>query len=114
MSLENVKLFYARLAIDEAFRIRVQSAQTKEECTQAVKDEGFDFTSQELEDYTAQMLNPSDEVTDLNEAELEAVIGGFNALTEFSNLRIQPLYGVIWPPRPPVIQPLYGVVLPRE
>jgi predicted ribosomally synthesized peptide with nif11-like leader len=98
MSLENVKLFYAQLAIDEAFRTQVQSAQTKEECSQTVKDAGYDFTSQELEDYTAQLLNPTDDLTDLDETELEAVMGGFRALVELPGRRVQPLYGVIWPP----------------
>jgi predicted ribosomally synthesized peptide with nif11-like leader len=98
MSLENVKLFYARLAIDEAFRTQVQSAQTKEECSQTVKDAGYDFTSQELEDYTAQMLNPPDGLTDLDEAELEAVMGGFQALTKLPDGRNHQMYGVIWPP----------------
>jgi predicted ribosomally synthesized peptide with nif11-like leader len=97
MSLENVKLFYARLAIDEAFRTQIQSSQTKEECRQTVKDAGYDFTSQELEDYTAQMLNPTDDLTDLDEAELETVLGGFRSLTEFPGGLVQPLYGVIWP-----------------
>jgi predicted ribosomally synthesized peptide with nif11-like leader len=98
MSLENVKLFYAQLAIDEAFRTQVQSAQTKEECSQIVKDAGYDFTSQELEDYTAQMLNPLDDLTDLEEAELEAVMGGFRALTQLPDGRYHQMYGVVWPP----------------
>ncbi len=98
MSSENVKLFYARLAIDEVFRTQVQSSQTKEECSQTVKDAGYDFTSQELEDYTAQILNPSDALTDLGKAELETVLGGFSALTKPPGGIVQPLYGVIWPP----------------
>jgi predicted ribosomally synthesized peptide with nif11-like leader len=100
MSLENVKLFYARLAIDEAFRIEVQSSKTKEECSQTVKDAGYDFTSQELEDYTAQMLNPSEDLSELDKAELESVIGGFRSLTEKFPGGYPPhqMYGVVWPP----------------
>jgi predicted ribosomally synthesized peptide with nif11-like leader len=105
MSLENVKLFYAQLAIDEAFRTQVQSSKTKEECSQTVKNAGFDFTYQELEDYTAQMLNPPDDLSELGKAELESVIGGFSALTsKFPG-------GGTWPPSWPP-QQMYGVVWP--
>jgi predicted ribosomally synthesized peptide with nif11-like leader len=103
MSLENVKLFYAQLAIDEAFRTKVQSSKTKEECSQNVKDAGFDFTSQELEEYTAQMINPPDDLSELDKAELESVIGGFSALIgKFpgggGHWPPQQMYGVVWPP----------------
>jgi hypothetical protein len=33
MSLENVKKFYAHLAIDEAFQAQVKNAKNKEECS---------------------------------------------------------------------------------
>jgi predicted ribosomally synthesized peptide with nif11-like leader len=100
MSLENVKLFYARLAIDEAFRTEVQSSKTKEECSQTVKDAGYDFTSKELEDYTAQLLDPSDDLSELDKAELESVMGGFRSLIEKfpGGSPPQQMYGVVWPP----------------
>jgi predicted ribosomally synthesized peptide with nif11-like leader len=97
MSLENVKKFYAHLAIDEAFQARVNSANSKEECSQIVKAAGYDFTTQELEEYTAQLMDPSDDLSPLDKAELETVIGGFTALRK-PYPWIQPLYGVIWPP----------------
>jgi predicted ribosomally synthesized peptide with nif11-like leader len=97
MSLENVKKFYAHLAIDEAFQARVTNAKSKEECSQIVKAAGYEFTTQELEEYTAQLMNPPDDLSPLDKAELEAVVGGFNALRKPWPW-IQPLYGVIWPP----------------
>jgi predicted ribosomally synthesized peptide with nif11-like leader len=113
MSVESVKLFYARLAIDEAFRTQVQNAQTKEECTQTVKDAGFDFTSQELEDYTAQILDLPDDLSELDKAELDSVLGGFSALAGGFPGHMQPLYGVIWPSSGPP-QQMYGVVMPPD
>jgi len=46
MSLENVKAFYERLAIDEVFRSQIQNVKTKDECSQIVKSSGYDFTQQ--------------------------------------------------------------------
>jgi hypothetical protein len=42
-------------------------------------------------------MNPPDDLSPLDKAELEAIIGGFAALRR-PWPRIQPLYGVIWPP----------------
>lgn len=50
MSLENVKLFYARVATDKVFRIQIQQLERKDEGYQLAKAMGFDFTSQEFED----------------------------------------------------------------
>lgn len=97
MSLENVKRFYAQLAIDEGFQAQVKGATSKDECSRIVKEAGYDFTTQELEEYTAQMMDSSDDLSPVNKAELEAVIGGFMALRK-PYPGMQPLYGVIWPP----------------
>jgi predicted ribosomally synthesized peptide with nif11-like leader len=79
MSLENVRKFYTQLAIDEAFRNQVQNASSKEECRQTIRAAGYDFTTQELEDYTAQKIDSSDDLSEVNKAELEMVLGGFSA-----------------------------------
>ena len=112
MSLENVKAFYAKLAIDEAFRTQIQGVSSKAECSTIVKGAGFDFTLEEYEEYTAQLLESSvdnGEMKDLNEKELEAVFGGASSV--IGTPIIQPLYGVIrpWPPIHP--QPLYGIIV---
>lgn len=116
MSLEYVKAFYKKLASDEVFRTQIQGVKTKEECSQIVKAAGYDFTLEEYEEYTTQLLElaPDEgDFKDLSEKELEAISGGF-----IGPYKPQPLYGVVrWPPIkwPPNggIQPLYGVVRPE-
>jgi predicted ribosomally synthesized peptide with nif11-like leader len=111
MSLEHVKGFYAKLANDEAFRNQIQGVNSKEECSQIVKAAGYDFTLEEYEEYTAQLLESAEgegELKDLSEKELAAVFGG---LTGWG--RIQPMYGVVRP-WPPIIRPLYGVIVPTD
>ncbi|MCF2152108.1 Nif11-like leader peptide family natural product precursor [Desmonostoc muscorum LEGE 12446] len=78
MALEHVKAFYERLAADEAFYKQLQGTKSKVECSQVVKDAGYDFTEQEFEKYTSQLLrlNTSDELREMNEKELKAVFGG--------------------------------------
>lgn len=118
MSLENVKAFYERLAKDEAFRTKMQGVTTKDECSQLVKSAGYDFTQEEFEKYTTQILESSfenSEMQDLNQEELEAVFGGASLSITDKWRPIQPLYGVIYPPKlPPVAQPLYGVIIPDD
>nr|AVH79600.1 Nif11-type precursor [Nostoc sp. PCC 9229] len=104
MSLEHVKAFYEKLANDEAFRNQIQGVNSKEECSQIVKAAGYDFTLEEYEEYTAQLLesaNGEAEFKDLSEKELAAVFGGLTGKP-----KIQPLYGAVWPP----YQLLYGVI----
>lgn len=106
MSRENVKAFYARLAIDEAFRTQIQSAKSKHECIQIVRAAGYDFTQSEYEEYTVQLLESSatnGELNDLNEKELEAVFGGASS-------PISPIHGFVTPP----YQLMYGVVRPND
>jgi predicted ribosomally synthesized peptide with nif11-like leader len=93
MSLEHVKAFYEHLASDEAFRTQIQGVNSKKECSQIVKAAGYDFTLQEYEEYTAQLLesaNGESELKDLSEKELAAVFGGLTGQSKF-----QPPYGVV-------------------
>lgn len=108
MSFENVKAFYQRLAQDEQFRLELQGAQTPEESGQLLEQAGYNFTQEEFENYTSELLESSldeGELEDLNEKELEAVFGGIRGTMPYPP--IQALYGVIWPWLP---QPLYGVI----
>lgn len=92
MSLEQVKGFYQRLATDEAFRTQLKTTQSKAECRQVVKDAGYDFTTQEFEEYTSQMLElKANDVLlqDIHEKDLEVVLGGAYSF----------IYG--WEPLPP-------------
>jgi predicted ribosomally synthesized peptide with nif11-like leader len=56
MSLENVRSFYEYLEDNEAFRDQIKAAENKEECSRIVKEAGFDFTLEEYEEYTYQLL----------------------------------------------------------
>ena len=105
MSLEHVKAFYEKVANDEAFRTQIQGVNSKEECSQIVKDAGYNFTLQEYEEYTAQLLESAageGELKDLSEKELAAVFGGITGKP-----KPQPLYGVVWPS----YQQVYGVIV---
>ena len=93
----------------------IKAAENKEECSQIVKEAGFDFTLEEYEEYTYQLLesaNSEDEIQDLGEKELAAVFGGITGNNSRIRPRIRPLYGVVWPPQKwPRVQQIYGVVI---
>lgn len=83
MSLADVKRFYQKLSQDETFRTALKTVNNKEECSQFVKKAGYNFTQEEFEDYTAELLESSEDETqlqdaleDLDERELAAVVGG--------------------------------------
>lgn len=101
MSRENVKAFYRSLATDEAFRTQIKATESKDECSQIVQNAGYDFTLEEFEAVTAELLKSNvadDSLRDLSEKELEAVIGG--AVSSLLIEKIQPVqeYGVVLPP----------------
>lgn len=102
MTIENVKAFYERLAVDEAFRVQINLAQSKQECSQIVQAAGYDFTEEEFEEFTAQLLGSviADKALDeLNEKELEAAVGGTaSSILGFKYLSSQPKYGSVEPP----------------
>ncbi len=100
MSLENVKAFYERLATDQAFRAQIQGFKSQDECSKIVKGAGYIFTQEELEEYTAELLESTaaeDSLRDLNEKELAAVFGG----RFLASPPIQTVYGVTRPPSEP-------------
>ncbi|NEO55518.1 MAG: Nif11-like leader peptide family natural product precursor [Okeania sp. SIO3B5] len=80
MSLENVQAFYERIADDKEFLAELQATETQEEGKKILAEAGYDFTSEELEEYTSQVLesgNTEDSVLeDLNEEQMTAVFGG--------------------------------------
>ncbi|MCC5647553.1 Nif11-like leader peptide family natural product precursor [Nostoc sp. CHAB 5824] len=119
MSIENVQAFYVQLAKDEAFRAQIQGVTSKDEYSQVVKSAGYDFTQDEFEEYTAQLLESTageDELKDLNEEELAAVFGGASSIPTKGTIVAQPIYGLpVWPPidclyKPPCYQLAYGVI----
>lgn len=121
MSRKNVKLLYARLATDEAFRTQIQAVESKDECSQILQAAGYVFTQEEFEAVTAELLESNvadDSFRDLSEKELEAVFGG--AVSSLLPIPIQHIliYGLppgdfpvnsknpIWPVP---ISPIYGL-----
>ncbi|AFZ59474.1 Nif11-like leader peptide family natural product precursor [Anabaena cylindrica FACHB-243] len=80
MSLENVRDFYERLATDDDFRNQIQGVESRELGRQILQDSGYNFSPEEFEEYTEQLLessNSDDSLRVLSEQEAEAVIGGF-------------------------------------
>ncbi|MBD2198634.1 MULTISPECIES: Nif11-like leader peptide family natural product precursor [Calothrix] len=76
MSLENVRAFYERLASDDAFRVLLQSFDTQDAGREILQNAGFNFTKEEFEEYTAQLLDSENELQDIDAAELASVVGG--------------------------------------
>ncbi len=118
MAIEQVKAFYQRLAADEAFRTQIKEVKSKEECSQIVKTAGYEFTQQEFEDYTEQILeaDPSEsKLKDLSEKELEAVLGGQQFFLP-PDVWVRPMYGLAispWTPPDKWLRPMYGAPKPQ-
>lgn len=97
MSLEHVKSFCQRLSTDESFRTQINGAKNKLECNQFVKAAGYDFTQEEFEQYTAELLESQldekelNSFVELNINHMEAVLGGFAGV---QNVQV---YGVVRP-----------------
>jgi predicted ribosomally synthesized peptide with nif11-like leader len=82
MSILNVQAFYIRLENDLTFRSQIEQVKSKDECRKITKAAGYDFTPQEFEEYTAQLLEDhhnNQELQDVSALELEAVVGGISA-----------------------------------
>lgn len=93
MSREHVQAFYERLGKDKAFKAQIERAESKQECSQIVREAGYDFTQEEFEEFTAQLLNSSaaeDNYEESTEKTLEAVFGGI----KLSSVQI---YGSVFP-----------------
>lgn len=115
MSLENVQAFYQRVAKDEAFRTQLGAANSQEEYSQIVQEAGYNFTEQEFEEFTAQLLEQTTaegELQDLDEKELAAVLGGVKIRPPF----IVPIYGLPpwYPGKPWNPVPIYGLPFPDQ
>lgn len=111
MSLENVQAFYLRVAKDETFQAQLQDISSKDEANRIVNDAGYDFTQEEFEEYTTQLLESTTSeglFSDLDEKELETVFGGFTGKPGAP----PPRFKWWWWPSKPHPQPLYGVVQP--
>ena len=83
MFLESVIRFYKRLVKDQDFRSQLETAASPEECRKMMQEAGYDFTQEEFETATAQILEKKglrdldDSFSELSEQELELAFGGF-------------------------------------
>jgi predicted ribosomally synthesized peptide with nif11-like leader len=97
MSLANVQAFYDRLTSDEVFRLQIQGVETKEECSQIVQGAGYYFSQEELEEFTAQLLeSTTDEeaIKDIDKEEMAAVVGGITTSLLSGSINPLPPYGL--------------------
>ncbi|NMG07800.1 Nif11-like leader peptide family natural product precursor [Brasilonema sp. UFV-L1] len=75
MSIESASAFYQRVTTDEAFRTQLQNT-ASEERTAIIQAAGYDFTPEEWEAATVEILKTAETNTELNDAQLEAIAGG--------------------------------------
>ena len=98
MILENVIRFYKSLIKDKNFRIQLKNASNTEEYRKIMQEAGYDFTQEELETSTAQILEKNG-LSELSEEDLELVFGGWDIpIIPRENPGPRPLYGVVPPP----------------
>ena len=123
MFLEKVIGFYKRLVKDKDFRSQLESASNSSECRKIMQEAGYEFTQEEFETATAQILEKKglrdldDSFSELSEQELELAFGGFaNSYWGWWRER-PPIYEKPPTEEPPIIkppieiQPHYGVVI---
>ncbi len=120
--LEKVKDFLIRVVKDESFRTQLMNEKV-EEVKKVMTDSGYNFSQEEFETATIQILDlkESGEFHELSEEELVSTVsGGFRKWNWHKwtwPIDIQPAYGVVIEPiepKPdpwPTPQPLYGVVI---
>ena len=89
MSIESAKEFLKKLAKDEVFRKSLENASSDEERKKIVKDTGFYFTKDDLEELAAQVSG------ELSDGELEQVAGGSNPLLWIDPLKQMMMPGAI-------------------
>jgi predicted ribosomally synthesized peptide with nif11-like leader len=71
MSEKSAQDFLKRMSTDDAFRSKIEKAQTDADRKKIVKGEGYNFTKEELK--------AASQSAELNEKELETVAGGSSA-----------------------------------
>lgn len=76
MSIESAKAFYSQMTRDEAFRMQLEHATSKEERQQSIQAAGYEFTPEEWKAAIAQIQESNSADSELTDAELEAVSGG--------------------------------------
>ncbi|MGD1950475.1 MAG: Nif11-like leader peptide family RiPP precursor [Leptolyngbyaceae cyanobacterium] len=131
--LEKVKEFLIRLVKDSVFITQLQTSSV-DQVQSLLQDAGYDFSQEDFESATLQILDlkEQNQFHELSEAELVAAVGGWmrryprrrrpgRPPIDSTGLIVQPMYGVIIEPpvahpKPeplpfPDPQPMYGVVI---
>lgn len=109
--LEKVKEFLIRLVKDSAFNQQLQ-ASSDDRVQSLLQAAGYDFSQEEFESATLQILDlkEQNQFHELSEAELVGAVGGW-----FRRYPIFPGKFPIGPgggfPGGPIVQPMYGVVI---
>lgn len=96
MSIESAKAFYQRVTTEPSFRAQIESYSGEERIT-FLQGLGYNFTQEEWEAATAEILETASIDEELNEIELEAVAGGTTNWIKAIFPGVIALYGVIYP-----------------
>ena len=114
MLIKSILEFYKRLVKDKQFRTKLENASNPEECQQAIREAGYNFTPEEFESATAEILSKNKirdldvSLSNVSDEELEVVFGG--VWSRYWNWKP-------WKPwKPPIIddpiiQPHYGGIV---
>lgn len=110
--IEKVKEFLVKLVKDKAFQDRLETSSIDEQ-NQFLQASGYNFTKQEFEAATLEILESKErgEFNELSNEELVAVVGGYVGEPIATPIYGLPLPPINWPvcPKPkPVPRPLYG------
>ena len=111
--LEKVKEFLIRLVKDSVFITRLQTG-SADQVQSLLQDSGYDFSQEDFESATLQILDlkEQNQFHELSEEELVGAVGGW--------LRRFPSYPGQFPTKPgkfpidptgPIVQPMYGVIV---
>lgn len=95
MSVESAKEFLLRLGTDETFREQIANAPSVEDSKRIAQEAGYNFTDEDYQVATSQILESASTENELSDEQLESVAGGALNFGRLPGL-VQPLYGVVW------------------
>lgn len=95
MSVESAKEFILRVGTDEEFRERIANASSPEEGKRIAQEAGYDFTDEDYQTATSQIIESESPEGELSDEQLESVAGG---VLNWSGIQSQLIaaYGVVW------------------
>ena len=90
MSVESAKEFFKRLKEDEEFQKKISDTEDNEERAKIVKDEGYDFTLEELNGVIQEETGKK-----LSDEELENIAGGVIGVATVVGAAVTGAIGVV-------------------